>query len=175
MFRTRCVYSIQKECKELGIWKGCHLPIEGIRKAPALSKMVCKRVRGYTSKRSLPLRLLSSKRISFNTCGKGDLIIKNLGKFKGDAPKTSENVVSQSHKIVQTFVWQWPHQTNVCKIQWLCKAIAALIFNKWLLNLATLPIFRPSNQPCWWAFANRPQYKVDKTVEGSVAFYYITL
>ena len=48
----------------------------------------------------------TSKRISFNTCGKGDLIIKNLSKFKGHAPKTSENVVSQSHKIVQTFVWQ---------------------------------------------------------------------
>lgn len=108
----------------------------------------------------------TSKRISFNTSGKGDLIIRNLSKFKGDASKTSENVVWQSHKILPTFVWKWPHQTNVCKIQWRCKAIAALIFNKWLLNLATLPIFRPSTLPCWWAFANRPSIKLIRLWKG---------
>ena len=59
MFRRRCVYSSQKECnKELGIWKGCHLSIEGIRKAPILSKIVCKKVGGWTLGRSLPLGLL---------------------------------------------------------------------------------------------------------------------
>ena len=81
--------------------------------------------------------------MSINTAGKrAPLKIGQLTKFKGDASKENDVIAPQSREILQPFVW-WGartchHQTNVCKIPKLCRAISSLIFNKSLSSLATL-------------------------------------
>ena len=79
--------------------------------------------------------------------------ISQVAKFKCNLLKTSEDIATQTRRVLQRFVW-WgghvraPHHTNVWKISRLCGPISSLALEVSPLNLVIQLIFRRAFKQC---------------------------
>ena len=104
--------------------------------------------------------------ISIDTAGISAFKLEKLPILKVIHLNANEDIASQSCKIV-------PHHTNICKFQWLHRAISLLIFNKSHSNLASSSMLR-----LFFSCVDRfsltgPNQKLKNTVELGFITYYM--